>query len=303
MGARINDLRARTRGRIRSRGERRGVGGALGPGGPAWRRFGDEPLARRADALRRTAVRTDRVGGRARCGAGGADRGVPELGEPAGAGGAVWLGAPDRGARGGAGCAAECTAAAGGACGTAGAGECGVDGGCAGCAESAVAGAPGNSDAARGRGTGRARGCRGAGGVGGDGEVAVEPGQGGVSEGVGVMTNQWPVTDLDAVQRMRVLASALPGGGFARLHIDAPVERVWAYIADLERSIPELIGFIRRFELLGDGTAVARGPVRNRVRFDVELRDGWCVMQDRFVVGGFAAAADGDGTLLAVCGA
>jgi hypothetical protein len=117
------------------------------------------------------------------------------------------------------------------------------------------------------------------------------------------MTNQWPVTDLDAVQRMRVLASALPGGGFARLHIDAPVERVWAYIADLERSIPELIGFIRRFELLGDGTAVARGPVRNRGRFDVELRDGWCVMQDRFVVGGFAAAADGDGTLLAVCGA
>ena len=125
---------------------------------------------------------------------------------------------------------------------------------------------------------------------------------GGVVEGVGVMTN-WPVAELDAVQRMRVLASGLPGGRFAQLRLDVPVERVWDYIADLERSIPELVRFIRRFELQGEGTAVATGPVGNRGRFAIDLRDGWCVMQDRFVVGGFAATADGDGTLLAVCGA
>lgn len=114
--------------------------------------------------------------------------------------------------------------------------------------------------------------------------------------------NNWPVAELDPVRRMRVLASALPGGGFAELRIEAPFDRVWAYLADLDRSIPELIGFIRRFELQGT-TAVATGLVGNRGRFDVDLRDGWCVMQDRFVVGGFAAVPDGDATLVAACGA
>jgi hypothetical protein len=115
--------------------------------------------------------------------------------------------------------------------------------------------------------------------------------------------SEWPVADLDPVRRMRVLASALPAGAYAQLRVDAPFERVWGYLADLDRSIPELIGFIRRFELAADGSAVATGLLGNRGRFDVELRDGWCVMQDRFVVGGFAAVADRDGTLVAGCGA
>lgn len=116
--------------------------------------------------------------------------------------------------------------------------------------------------------------------------------------------SQWPVAELDAVQRMRVLAAALPSGAYGRLRIEAPFERVWDYVADLERSIPDLIGFIRRFDLAADATtAVATGLVGNRGRFTVDLRDGWCVMQDRFVVGGFAAVPDGDATLLAGCGA
>ncbi|WP_194906119.1 hypothetical protein [Catenulispora rubra] len=113
----------------------------------------------------------------------------------------------------------------------------------------------------------------------------------------------WPVADLDPVRRMRVLASALPSGAYAELRVDAPFERVWGYLADMERSIPDLIGFIRRFELRADGSAVATGLLGNRGRFAVELREGWCVMQDRFVVGGFAAVADGAGTLVAGCGA
>lgn len=117
------------------------------------------------------------------------------------------------------------------------------------------------------------------------------------------MSDNFPVTDLDSVRRMRVLASALPSGAYGQLHIAAPFDRVWSYIADMDRSIPELISFIRRFELAADGSAVATGLVGNRGRFAVELRDGWCVMQDRFVVGGFAAVAEGDGTLLAGCGA
>ncbi|WP_194897575.1 hypothetical protein [Catenulispora pinisilvae] len=113
----------------------------------------------------------------------------------------------------------------------------------------------------------------------------------------------WPVTDLDPVRRMHVLASALPTAAYGQLHINAPFDRVWHYLADMDRSIPDLIGFIRRFELAADGSALATGLLGNRGRFAVDLRDGWCVMQDRFVVGGFAAVADGDGTLLAGCGA
>jgi hypothetical protein len=119
------------------------------------------------------------------------------------------------------------------------------------------------------------------------------------------MSNEsnWPVADLDPVRRMRVLASALPSGAYGELRVEAPFERVWGYLADMDRSIPELIGFIRRFELRTDGSALATGLLGNRGRFAVDLRDGWCVMQDRFVVGGFAAVADGEGTLVAGCGA
>ncbi|MEY9863098.1 hypothetical protein ABH935_008747 [Catenulispora sp. GAS73] len=116
-------------------------------------------------------------------------------------------------------------------------------------------------------------------------------------------TGNWPVADLDAVRRMRVLASALPSAAYAELRVEAPFERVWGYLADLDRSVPDLIGFIRRFELRTDGSALATGLLGNRGRFAVELREGWCVMQDRFVVGGFAAVADGTGTLVAGCGA
>jgi len=116
-------------------------------------------------------------------------------------------------------------------------------------------------------------------------------------------TGGWPVADLDPVRRMRVLASGLTAGAYGELRIEAPFDRVWSYLADLDHSIPDLIGFIRRFELAADGTAVATGLLGNRGRFDVDLRDGWCVMQDRFVVGGFAAVANGEATLLAGCGA
>ena len=113
----------------------------------------------------------------------------------------------------------------------------------------------------------------------------------------------WPVADLDPVRRMRVLASALTAGAYGELRIEAPFDHVWGYLADMDRSIPDLVGFIRRFELGTDGSAVATGLLGNRGRFEVDLRDGWCVMQDRFVVGGFAAVADADGTLVAGCGA
>ena len=118
---------------------------------------------------------------------------------------------------------------------------------------------------------------------------------------------QWPVADLDDVRRMQVLAASLPGGAYAEIRLDVPFERVWGYLADVEHSIPALIGFLRAFEVEPEHgeqfTARAVGVLGNRGRMDVVLRDGWCLMQDRFVVGGFAAVPDGTGTLVATCGA
>lgn len=46
-------------------------------------------------------------------------------------------------------------------------------------------------------------------------------------------------------------------------------------------------------------TASARGRLGQRARFDVVLRPGWCVMQSRFLIGGMAAAPDGENTRFA----
>lgn len=49
-------------------------------------------------------------------------------------------------------------------------------------------------------------------------------------------------------------------------------------------------------------TASARGRLGQRARFDVVLRPGWCVMQSRFLIGGMAAAPDGENTRFAFFG-
>jgi hypothetical protein len=49
-------------------------------------------------------------------------------------------------------------------------------------------------------------------------------------------------------------------------------------------------------------TARARGWLGQRASFDVVLRPGWCVMQSRFLIGGMAAAPEGDGTRFAFLG-
>jgi hypothetical protein len=120
------------------------------------------------------------------------------------------------------------------------------------------------------------------------------------------MTAGWPVAELDEVRRMRVLAASIPGVSYAEEYVDIPFERVWAYISDLEASIPALITDVRSFRVTGaDGdrlTARAIGLLGNRGKFDVVLRPGWCVMQSRFVIGGMAAVPEGSGTRFAGCG-
>jgi hypothetical protein len=105
---------------------------------------------------------------------------------------------------------------------------------------------------------------------------------------------------------MRVLATSIPGASYAEEHLDIPFDRVWGFVSDMETSMPRLITDFRSFRILdrsGDRlTARAVGLLGHRGRFEVDLRSGWCLMQSRFVVGGFAAVPEGEGTRFAGCG-
>jgi hypothetical protein len=111
----------------------------------------------------------------------------------------------------------------------------------------------------------------------------------------------WPVAELDPIARLRVLTEALPGAGMIEHVIDAPYDRVWGYISDLERSIPSfdpMVGSFRIVERYRDRlAAVTTGPYGiPGPRFDVELLDGWCWMQSPVYFVGMAAVPDGDRT-------
>jgi len=120
------------------------------------------------------------------------------------------------------------------------------------------------------------------------------------------VSQDWPVAELDPVRRMRVVAASTPGVGYAEKLIPAPFDAVWDTASDLERELPRLLTDVRSFEITSARgermTARARGSLGQRARFDVVLRPGWCVMQSRFLIGGMAAAPEGDGTRFAFLG-
>ncbi|MEU9158833.1 hypothetical protein AB0D29_00900 [Streptomyces sp. NPDC048424] len=124
---------------------------------------------------------------------------------------------------------------------------------------------------------------------------------------MGTLKDSWPVAELDAVRRLRVIARSTPGAGFAEDLVDAPFDQVWALASDLENQLPVMITDIRSFTVTSAAgeqlEARARSPLGLRARFDVVLRPGWCLMQSRFVLGGMAAVAEGDGTRFAFFGA
>ncbi len=121
------------------------------------------------------------------------------------------------------------------------------------------------------------------------------------------MTQSWPAVDVDAVQRLRVMAAATDAPMYVEEVIDAPFDEVWPVASDLEGELPKLVRAMRSFTILdrqADAmTARAVSAVGHRAEFDVVLRPGWCLMQSRYVIGGMAAVAEGDRTRFAVLGA
>ena len=114
------------------------------------------------------------------------------------------------------------------------------------------------------------------------------------------------MAELDPVRRMRVLAAAIPGVAYAEKLIPAPFSAVWDAASDLEHQLPRMITDLRSFEITSARaeriTARARGRLGQRASFDVVLRPGWCVMQSRFLIGGMAAAPEGESTRFAFLG-
>jgi hypothetical protein len=106
--------------------------------------------------------------------------------------------------------------------------------------------------------------------------------------------SRWPTARLDPVRQLRVLAGVLPGVGLVERVLDAPFERVWPALADLEHSVPAFDPMVASLRVLSrEGerlVVVTRLPlVPLTLQFQVELRQGWCLMRSRTYLVGMAA--------------
>jgi len=108
---------------------------------------------------------------------------------------------------------------------------------------------------------------------------------------------------IDAVDRLTVLAAALPGAAVRQRRIAAPFDAVWAVIADLEHATPRYEPGVARVHVTerhGQRLHLLVGYTDGREeRTEVRLRPGWCLMQSATVVVAFAARPVGGETLLA----
>jgi hypothetical protein len=119
-------------------------------------------------------------------------------------------------------------------------------------------------------------------------------------------SERWPRAELGNIARLRVLAAGLPGTALGEQTIDADFDRVWNWIADLERSVPTFDPDVSSLRII-ERHDQTRLRVRTRstfrglflpLRFDVELEHGWCwmVSQPHLYVVGMAAEPDSDRT-------
>jgi endonuclease/exonuclease/phosphatase family metal-dependent hydrolase len=115
----------------------------------------------------------------------------------------------------------------------------------------------------------------------------------------------YPVTssDIDPVDRLTILAAALPGAAVGQRRIAAPFNAVWQVIADLEHATPRYEPGVARVRLIEQRGEFLRLLVQDTAArehvVDARLRTGWCLMQSATIVIAFAARRLGSQTLLA----
>jgi len=117
------------------------------------------------------------------------------------------------------------------------------------------------------------------------------------------MTYPGASSDIDPVDRLTILAAALPGAAVAQRRIAAPFDAVWRVIADLENATPRYepgVAHVRVIEQRGELLRLLVQDTTGREHaMDARLRPGSCLMQSATVVIAFAARRLGSQTLLA----
>jgi hypothetical protein len=120
---------------------------------------------------------------------------------------------------------------------------------------------------------------------------------------VGIVTDAVAPADIDPVDRLAILAAALPGAVVRQRQIAAPFDAVWRVIADMEHATPRYepgVAHVRVVERHGQLLRLlVQDTAGHEEMMDAKLRPGWCLMQSATVVVAFAARPVGSQTLLA----
>jgi hypothetical protein len=108
---------------------------------------------------------------------------------------------------------------------------------------------------------------------------------------------------IDPVDRLAILAAALPGAAVRQRRIAASFDAVWRVIADLEHVTPRFEPGVARLHVTRRNgqhleLLVERADGREET-MQATLRPGWCLMQSLTTVVAFAAQQVGSQTLLA----
>ena len=117
----------------------------------------------------------------------------------------------------------------------------------------------------------------------------------------------WPLANLDPIQRLHIMAKSLPGCAVEERVFDATFDELWALVSDFENGVPEFEGGIdsikirskegERYEL----DVRSALPLPLSIVMDAVVRPGWCFMQarPRLYLVGMAARQEQDGVRLA----
>jgi hypothetical protein len=120
---------------------------------------------------------------------------------------------------------------------------------------------------------------------------------------VGIVNDRATPADIDPIDRLTILAAALPGAVVRQRRIAAPFEAVWQVIADMEHASPRYepgVAQVRVIERRGEFLRLLVADIAGREQaMEAKLRPGWCVMQSATIVVAFAARSLGSHTLLA----
>ena len=117
------------------------------------------------------------------------------------------------------------------------------------------------------------------------------------------MTEPVALPHIDPIDRLAILAAALPGAAVGQRRIAVPLEAVWEVIADLEHATPRYEPGVARVRVIEQSGEFLRLQVQDTAgreqTMDARLRPGWCLMQSATLVVAFAARRLDGETLLA----